>query len=132
MVVNSLIFFQTDQARYLFSSSDKLPLFFFFIFSEALRTGGMAHIMNLSLLVIGTLLQAISTRGADVGASASDNRKCSDCTNCCNNNGCVSGDMHVEEQSRGIIRVSQLSNGDFIRGISGADRKPGCVSLVIR
>ena len=98
---------------------------FFFIFSEALRTGSIARIMNLSLLIIGTLLQAILTQGKSVKVDADDNRKCSDCENCCNNNGCVSGDMHVEEQSRGIIRVSQLSNGDFIRGISGADRKPG-------
>ena len=91
----------------------------------------MARIMNLSLLIIGTLL-AILTQVANVDAhGGDDNRKCSDCTDCCNNNneeensGCVSGDMHVEEQSRGIIRVSQLSDGDFIRGISGADRKPG-------
>ena len=91
----------------------------------------MARIMNLSLLIIGTLL-AISTQVANVDAhDGDDNRRCSECTNCCNNNrkekkkGCVSGDMHVEEQSRGIIRVSQLSDGDFIRGISGADRKPG-------
>ena len=91
----------------------------------------MARIMNLSLLIIGTLL-AILTQVANVDAhDGDDNRKCSDCTNCCNDNneeensGCVSGDMHVEEQSRGIIRVSQLSDGDFIRGISGADRKPG-------
>ena len=70
--------------------------------------------MNSLLLIIGTLL---ATQGANVDA-----HDCQDCSNCCN---CVSGDMHVEEQSRGIIRVSQLSNGDFIRGISGADRKPG-------
>ena len=70
--------------------------------------------MNSLLLIIGTLL---ATQGANVDA-----HNCKDCKNCCN---CVSGDMHVEEQSRGIIRVSQLSNGDFIRGISGADRKPG-------
>ena len=70
--------------------------------------------MNSLLLIIGTLL---ATQGANVDA-----HNCKDCNNCCN---CVSGDMHVEEQSRGIIRVSQLSDGDFIRGISGADRKPG-------
>ena len=56
---------------------------------------------------------------------AHDKRKCRDCKNCCNSVGCVSGDMHVKEQSKGVICVSQLSNGDFIRGISGADRKPG-------
>lgn len=36
----------------------------------------------------------------------------------------VSGEMRVEEQIKGHIRVSQLSEGDFIRGINGADRTP--------
>ena len=35
---------------------------------------------------------------------------------------CVSGQMQVEEQSRGIIRVSELSPGDIIRGITGLDQ----------
>ena len=35
---------------------------------------------------------------------------------------CVSGKMQVEEQSRGIIRVSELSPGDIIRGITGLDQ----------
>ena len=78
--------------------------------------------MKLSLLIIGILVPVIL---AQVDVANNDKRRCSDCRDCCNNNGCVSGDMHVEEQSKGIIRVSQLSNGDFIRGISGADRKPG-------
>ncbi|XP_022808729.1 uncharacterized protein LOC111345713 [Stylophora pistillata] len=78
----------------------------------------MTH-MKLSLLI------TITTLAVAIFAHVEDKRKCSNCENCCNNNGCVSGDMHVEEQSRGIIRVSELSNGDFIRGISGADRKPG-------
>ena len=38
------------------------------------------------------------------------------------NDGCVSGKMQVEEQSRGIIRVSELSPGDIIRGITGLDQ----------
>ena len=38
---------------------------------------------------------------------------------------CVSGTMQVEEQSRGIIRVSELSPGDVIPGIRGSDRTPG-------
>ena len=50
-------------------------------------------------------------------------RKCSDCNNCCNNN-CVSGEMEVEEQTRGVVRVSQLSTSDIIRGIIGVDRIP--------
>ena len=44
--------------------------------------------------------------------------------NCCNRN-CVSGEMLVEEQSRGIIRVSELTTVDVIRGITGSDRTPG-------
>ena len=78
--------------------------------------------MKLSLLIIGILVPVIL---AQVDVDNNDKRRCSGCRDCCNNNGCVSGDMHVEEQSKGIIRVSQLSNGDFIRGISGADREPG-------
>ena len=35
---------------------------------------------------------------------------------------CVSGGMQVEELTKGTIAVSQLSNGDVIRGIRGADR----------
>ena len=46
---------------------------------------------------------------------------CNNCINCCN---CVSGEMQVEEQSRGIIRVLELSTGDVIRGITGSDRTP--------
>ena len=38
---------------------------------------------------------------------------------------CVSGMMQVQEQSRGIIRVSELSPGDVIPGITGSDRTPG-------
>ena len=35
---------------------------------------------------------------------------------------CVSGEMQVEEQSVGIIRISELSPGDIIRGITGSDQ----------
>ena len=45
--------------------------------------------------------------------------------NCCNKKSCVSGEMLVEEQSRGIIRVSELTTVDVIRGITGSDRTPG-------
>ena len=38
---------------------------------------------------------------------------------------CVSGGMQVEELTKGTIAVSQLSNGDIIRGIRGADRVHG-------
>ena len=40
-------------------------------------------------------------------------------------NNCVSGGMQVEELTKGNIAVSQLSNGDIIRGIRGADRVHG-------
>lgn len=38
---------------------------------------------------------------------------------------CVSGEMQVEELTKGTIAVSQLSNGDIIRGVRGADRVHG-------
>ena len=37
-------------------------------------------------------------------------------------NSCVSGGMQVEELTKGTTAVSQLSNGDIICGIRGADR----------
>ncbi|XP_015776401.1 PREDICTED: uncharacterized protein LOC107354430 [Acropora digitifera] len=40
-------------------------------------------------------------------------------------NNCVSGGMQVEELTKGNIAVSQLSNGDIIRGVRGADRVHG-------
>ena len=51
------------------------------------------------------------------------NKNCRECDNCCNTH-CVSGEMEVEEQTRGVVRVSQLSTNDIIRGIIGADRIP--------
>ena len=69
------------------------------------------------MLMIGMLLSGTL-------AHNEDKRKCSNCKNCCNNN-CVSGEMLVEELTKGTIRVSQLSNGDIIPGIRGADRIPG-------
>ena len=38
------------------------------------------------------------------------------------NSNCVSGGMQVEELTKGTTAVSQLSNGDIIRGIRGANR----------
>ena len=53
------------------------------------------------------------------------NPNCKECDTCCNNNNnCVSGEMEVEEQTRGVVRVSQLSNDDIIRGIMGVARFP--------
>ena len=57
-----------------------------------------------------------------VGIFAHDNRDCSKCQNCCNNYSCVSSEMQVEEQTKGFVRVADLSIGDIIRGVSGADR----------
>ena len=37
--------------------------------------------------------------------------------------GCISGTMRVEEKSKGNVSVSQLSEGDFIRGMIGSDKK---------
>ncbi|XP_068675889.1 uncharacterized protein [Montipora foliosa] len=74
----------------------------------------MSHLSILLLVIVGILV-----RGALVHSDV-----CSDCSNCCNVN-CVSSEMRVEEQSKGIIRVSQLSNGDTIRGIRGTERMPG-------
>jgi len=36
---------------------------------------------------------------------------------------CVSGDMMLEEKTRGLVRVSELSKGNYIQGITGAERK---------
>ena len=71
--------------------------------------------MKPSVLITGVHVLALAM------VAHSTENTCSNCGVCC----CVAGNMQVEEQSRGIIRVSQLFNGDFIRGISGADRKPG-------
>lgn len=50
-------------------------------------------------------------------------RSCSDCYND-KSSSCVSGEMRIEEQTKGHIKVSQLSEGDIIRGIKGADKTP--------
>lgn len=39
------------------------------------------------------------------------------------NDGCISGEMRVEERINGYVTVSQLSEGDIIRGITGAEQK---------
>ncbi len=46
---------------------------------------------------------------------------CRDCQKCCNDN-CVSGDMKVEELTKGIVSVSELSAGDIIRGLRGLEK----------
>lgn len=51
-------------------------------------------------------------------------RRCSNCRDCCNSQ-CVSSEMQVEEQTKGFVRVAELSIGDIIRGVSGAKQDPG-------
>ena len=43
---------------------------------------------------------------------------------------CVSGNMKVEEQTKGLVHVSQLSEGDVIPGIMGPVRKPALCKVV--
>ena len=82
------------------------------------------------ILVLGLAQKTVVVAGTDVNAEVDvnvdndDRRECECQSNCCNTN-CVSGEMQVIEQSRGIIRVSDLSTSDVIRGITGPDRTPG-------
>ena len=52
-------------------------------------------------------------------------RQQSSCQNNCINIkiNCISGEMQVEERIKGNVKVSQLSDGDVIRGITGAEQK---------
>lgn len=50
-----------------------------------------------------------------------DGHKCSRCVQI---NDCVSGSMKVEEFSKGLIKVSQLSVGDIVRGVKGLNKNP--------
>ena len=43
---------------------------------------------------------------------------------------CVSGEMEIEERTRGIVHVSELSEGDIIFGITGPDRSPAWCKVV--
>ena len=62
---------------------------------------------------------------------AHNKRKCRDCKNCCNSIGCVSGDMHMEEQSKGItayhsypMETSSEGFPELIVSLVGAELKP--------
>ncbi|XP_078374078.1 uncharacterized protein LOC144657599 [Oculina patagonica] len=44
--------------------------------------------------------------------------------------GCVAGDMEVKERWKGVVHVSELSVGDVISGITGAERKPAWCKVV--
>ena len=43
---------------------------------------------------------------------------------------CVSGEMQVLKRSKGVVRVSELSVGDVISGITGTDQKPAWCEVV--
>ena len=68
----------------------------------------MCRSLMLSMLIAGILIH----RGIQLDIIIF---QCNDCD-------CVSNAMLVEELTKGTIAVSQLSNGDVIRGIRGADR----------
>lgn len=100
--------------------------------SEALQTAAMPRSIKLSLLIIWILVPAILTQvpeGDEAGpehhlsVSADVNVQIQVKVEITIN--CVSGNMSIQEQSKGIIPVSQLSDGDFIRGISGPDSARG-------
>ena len=73
----------------------------------------MGRLMVFMMIVVGIFAPGM--------LACEDKRKCSHCRNCCNNE-CVSSEMEVEEQTKGFVRVAELSIGDIIRGVSGADR----------
>ena len=77
--------------------------------------------------ILGLVQEIVVKADHDRDNGYDDDRRCWDCTNCCNNNNnnCVSGEMRVEEKSRGIIHVYELTTADVIRGITGSDRTPG-------
>ena len=43
---------------------------------------------------------------------------------------CVSGEMEIEERTRGFVHVSELSEGDVIFGITGPQRNPAWCKVV--
>jgi len=43
---------------------------------------------------------------------------------------CVSGDMEIEERTRGVVYVSELSEGGIIFGITGTQRNPAWCKVV--
>ena len=69
-------------------------------------------------LVLSMLIAGIFFPGGIHTEDKSEVCKYKDCKRC----SCVSGEMQVEELTKGTITVSQLSYGDIIRGIRGADR----------
>lgn len=84
----------------------------------------MGRLMVSMMIIVGIFAPGMLACGGGGSKGYEDSRKCSNCQNCCNNE-CVSSEMQVEEQTKGFVRVAELSIGDIIRGVSGADRDPG-------
>ena len=87
----------------------------------------MAFKLIAYILFLGLAQEIVIVASTEVNADTDvDSESSCECSggNCCNTH-CVSGEMLVEEQSRGIIRVSELTTADVIRGITGSDRTPG-------
>ena len=74
------------------------------------------------LLLFSALILLLNNSAADEEPEK-DGNSCSDCTQI-NIKNCISGEMRVEEKIKGHISVSQLSEGDVIRGIKGNDQTP--------
>lgn len=73
-----------------------------------------------SLLFFITLLHLLNNSVAHQDDGGGGGNSCSHCVQV---NGCISGKMRMEEKFKGNVSVSQLSEGDFIRGITGAEQK---------
>ena len=48
----------------------------------------------------------------------------------CQFGNCMSGEMEIEERTRGIVHISELSEGDIIVGITGRQRNPAWCKVV--
>ena len=48
----------------------------------------------------------------------------------CQFGNCLSGEMEIEERTRGVVHVSDLSEGDIIFGITGPQRSPAWCKVV--
>ena len=74
------------------------------------QTVGMNHLLLYSMLIICIHARPL---GQKVDGDSS-----------------VSGEVKVEERTKGIVRVSELSEGDVIFGIRGPERKPAWCKVV--
>ena len=83
----------------------------------------MARLLTYCLMSIWVLLlmNISNSQSQDVNVNININIK---------TDSCVSGDMKVKEKTKGIVRVSELSEGDVITGIMGDKRKPTWCNVV--